>query len=148
MNASEMFGVLERLIESAKVAILANVDETTAPRMRWMTPATIRGSEGLIYALTAPDFDKTAQLVNNDRVEWMLQSQELAEVLRVRGRVAIIDNPSLKSDVEEALGGRLGTFWRVNPDASNMVVLETVIEEFVYYKPMEDEKLSVRIESK
>ncbi len=146
MDVNAMFDVMERLIERSKVAVLANVDHFGQPRMRWMTPAVIRGRKGCLYALTAPDFSKTSQLEQQPAVEWMFQGPALQEILRVRGKTELIDNPALKSDVLEALGGRLGTFWKSNPDASNMIVLETIIEEFVYYRPMQDEKTEVRVE--
>lgn len=146
MDINAMFDVMERLIEKSKVAVLANVDQTSKPRMRWMTPAVIRGRQGFLYALTAPDFAKSSQLESQPEVEWMIQGPGLQEILRIRGKVMLMDSPSLKSDVLEALGGRLGTFWKKNPDPSNMLVLETVIESFEYYKPMSNESISVTID--
>jgi len=131
---------LERLVETTNIAILANIDQAGRPRMRWMTPALIRGQKGSLYALTSPNFDKTVQLKENDNVEWMLQSKSLDEIMRVRGRIVLVDNPTLKADVTEALGGRLTAFWRVNPEASQLIVLETVIDTVVYYKPTSKEK--------
>jgi general stress protein 26 len=145
MDINAMFDVMERLIEKSKVAVLANVDQTSTPRMRWMTPAVIRGRQGFLYALTAPEFVKTTQLENHPEVEWMIQGPGLQEILRIRGKALLMDSPTLKSDVVEALGGRLGTFWKKNPDPSNMIVLETVIEEFVYYKPMSNENVTVTV---
>ncbi|TVQ40583.1 MAG: pyridoxamine 5'-phosphate oxidase family protein [Spirochaetaceae bacterium] len=146
MDVNALFDVMERLIEESKVAVLANVDQQGQPRMRWMSPTVIRGQSGCLYALTAPDFVKTSQLQQQPAVEWMIQGPALQEVLRVRGTVELIDNPALKSDVLEALGGRLGTFWRSNPDPSNMIVLETIIEELVYYQPMKDLRYEVRVD--
>lgn len=146
MDVNAMLDVMERLIEKSSVAVLANVDQQGQPRMRWMTPALIRGRKGYLYALTAPDFSKTAELSEQPAVEWMLQGPALREILRIRGKVELIDNPALKADVLEALGRRLGTFWKSNPDASNMIVLETIIEEFVYYQPMQDQKHQVKVD--
>ncbi len=146
MDVNALFDVMERLIEESKVAILANVDQQGRPRMRWMSPAVIRGQSGCLYALTAPDFAKTSQLQQQPAVEWMIQGPALREMLRVRGTVELIDNPALKSDVLEALGGKLGAFWRSNPDPSNMIVLETIIEELVYYQPMKDQRHEVRVD--
>ncbi len=145
MDINAMFDVLERLIDKSKVAVLANMDAQATPRLRWMTPALIRGRDGFLYALTAPDFAKTAQLKQHPEVEWMIQGPGLQEILRVRGKALLVDNPALKADVLEALGGRLGTFWKKNPDPSNMVVLETVIEECCYSKPMTDESFTATV---
>ena len=70
----------------------------------------------------------------------MLQTKALDEIMRVRGRVVLVDSPTLKADVTEALGGRLTVFWRVNPEASELIVLETVIDTIVYYRPTAKEK--------
>lgn len=140
MDQAGAIAALERLVETTNLAILANIDSEGRPRMRWMTPALIRGQNGSLYALTSPNFDKTAQLEKNDKVEWMLQTKALDEIMRVRGRVVLVDNPTLKADVTEALGGRLTVFWRVNPEASELIVLETVIDTIVYYRPTAKEK--------
>ncbi len=146
MDQVGAIAALERLVETTNIAILANIDQEGRPRMRWMTPALIRGQQGSLYALTSPKFDKTVQLEENDKVEWMLQSKSLDEIMRVRGRIVLLDNPTLKADVTEALGGRLTVFWRVNPEASELIVLETVIDTIVYYKPTSKEKHEIVFE--
>ncbi len=143
MDKAGAIEALERLVETTNLAILSNIDPEGRPRMRWMTPALIRGQQGSLYALTSPNFDKSAQLAKNDKVEWMLQTRALDEIMRVRGRVVLVDNPTVKADVTEALGGKLTVFWRVNSDASDLIVLETVIDTIVYYRPIAKEKHEV-----
>ena len=43
---------------------------------------------------------------------------------------------------EEALGQRLFTFWRVNPQ-SDFIVLETVVEQATYFTPMTGQRVTV-----
>ena len=140
MDQAGAIAALERLVETTNLAILANIDQEGNPRMRWMTPALLRGQQGSLYAITSPKFDKSSQLEKNDRVEWLFQTKALDEIMRVRGRVVLVDNPSLKADVVEALGGRLTVFWRVNPEASELIVLETVIDTIIYYRPTAGER--------
>lgn len=140
MDSRTMLDALERVLESAKIAVLATVDADGAPHMRWMTPAFVRGRDGFLYAVTSPDFDKAKEIEANAQVEWMVQSKSLNEIIQVTGSMAIIDNPSAKAEVLEAIGGHLGTFWKMNPDQSKMVVLETSIEEIKQTKPISGER--------
>jgi pyridoxamine 5'-phosphate oxidase len=145
MDANALFEILDRILESSRVGILATIDADGKPRMRWMTPTVVRGREGFLYAVTSPEFDKAVQLRDKPDVEWMLQSKALDEILTIRGKIQLVDNPSAKSDVQEALGGNLGTFWRINPDETKLIVLETIIEKMVYFKPITGEKVTVDV---
>jgi pyridoxamine 5'-phosphate oxidase len=140
-----MLDTLERVLEESKIAVLATVDPDGRPHMRWMTPAVVRGREGFLYAVTSPEFEKTQQIDGNPQVEWMLQSRSLDEIVSVRGPMGVIDNPSAKAEVLEAIGGHLSTFWKMNPDESKMVVLETSVEYIRYVKPMTGERHEVQL---
>lgn len=135
MDSRSMLDTMERVLDSSKIAVLATVDSEGSPHMRWMTPAIVRGRDRFLYAVTSPDFQKTRQIDGNPRVEWMLQSKSLDEVIKVTGTMSIIDNPAAKAEVLEAIGGHLSTFWKMNPDEGKMVVLETSIDGIRYVKP-------------
>lgn len=146
MESKAMLEVLDRILESSHVAVMTTVDGAGKPRSRWMTPATIRGRRGFLYTVTAPHFDKVEQLEKNDAVGWLLQSKALDEVLEVTGKGQVIDNPALKSEVLEAIGPHLTTFWRVNTDETELIVVETVIEEMTYFEPMKGTKVRTTLE--
>jgi hypothetical protein len=74
----------------------------------------------------------------------MFQTPTLHEVMSVRGPINVVENPSLRTEVLEALGPRLGTFWKLAHDARDLVVLETVVEEVTRFLPMEGRKDQVR----
>ncbi len=141
-----MLDVLERILEKSHVAVLSTVDGDGRPRSRWMTPAVVRGRRGFLYTVSAPHFEKIEQIQKNSSVSWLLQTRALDEVLEVVGKARIIDNPALKSEVLEAIGGHLTTFWRVNPDETELIVIETVIDELTYLEPMKGEKVRSTLE--
>lgn len=141
-----MLDVLERILEKSHVAVLSTVDGDGRPRSRWMTPAVVRGRRGFLYTVSAPHFEKIEQIQKNSSVSWLLQTRALDEVLEVVGKAQIIDNPALKSEVLEAIGGHLTTFWRVNPDETELIVIETVIDELTYLEPMKGEKVRSTLE--
>lgn len=145
MDSRSILDTLERVLESSKIAVLATVDADGRPHMRWMTPAIVRGREGFLYAVTSPDFHKAQQVDGNPRVEWMLQSKSLDEIVTASGTMGVIDNPSVKAEVLEAIGGHLSTFWKMNPDESRMVVLETDLASVKYVKPMTGETHEINV---
>jgi pyridoxamine 5'-phosphate oxidase len=144
MNQHEIMSEIGGIIEESKTAVLATADKEGLPHMRWMTPAVLRDRQGAIYAITAPSFDKAAQLDANPHVEWMFQTRNLSKVINVKGVVNIVDNSSIKSEVLESIGRRLTAFWKLNEDERNLAVLETIIEEATYFLPMQGLKRTVK----
>jgi general stress protein 26 len=144
MTKSEIVEVLEMILTEAHTAVLATSDEEGRPRMRWMTPALIRGRTGAIFSVTSPGFTKVHQLTSRPEVEWLFQTPVLDTIVTVRGKINIVENPSLLSEVIEALGPYMRSFWKLKGDQQDVVVLETIIEEATYYKPMKGLKEVVR----
>jgi general stress protein 26 len=143
LDTNAMLDAIERLLEKSGIAVLATVDGEGRPHMRWMTPAVVRGRTGFLYAVTSPEFRKVVQTSGNPNVEWMIQTRALDEVVTVRGEMQVVDNPAAKAEVLEAIGGRLGVFWKLNPDESKLVVLETQIGEAVHFRPTKGERTAV-----
>jgi general stress protein 26 len=147
MTEAAMFSNLERIHENSQVAVLSTVDNGGKPKMRWMTPAFLRGRRGAVYAVTSPEFSKTQDAASHQYVQWMFQTKALDEVMTLQGRVRILDNPSIKSEVLEAVGGNLRVFWKIKKDDSELVVLETVIQSMSYFKPMTGERAEVTLDT-
>ena len=124
------------ILNEAHTAVLATTDEEGRPRMRWMTPALIRGRSGAIFAVTSPGFAKVNQLAAHGEVVWLFQTPVLDTIVTVRGRINMVDNPSLLAEVLEALGPYMRSFWKLQGDERDLVVLETIIEDATYYRPM------------
>ena len=143
MDNRQLMNRVEEILEDAKAAVLATVDEEGRPLLRWMTPTVLKGREGYLYAVTTPKTRKLVSLDSQPLVEWMIQTRALTEVVNVRGIMRAVDSPALKSEVMEALGSWLTVFWKINPDKTDFVVTETMIREAVYFKPMKAEKVKV-----
>ncbi len=146
MDSKSFTATLESILDNAKTAILATVDSEGKPHTRWMTPAILRDRPGAIYAVTSPDFAKISQLESNPNAQWMFQTKMIDKIATVNGRINVIDNSAMKSEVIEGIGRRLTVFWRVNTDATKLVVLETVMEEGVYFEPMNAKKETITFE--
>lgn len=145
MDEVAAIAALERICDTGNVAVLANVDPDGYPRTRWMTACVLREHQGSIFALTSRDFEKRAQIQANGSVEWLLTGGGHDEIIRVRGRAVLVENPQLQAKVAERLGSRLATFWRVNPDSGRLIVLETVVNSIHYYRPESGERSDVTL---
>jgi general stress protein 26 len=143
MTKSELTDKLESILRDAKTGILATVDADGNPRMRWMTPHLMDGHANMLYSITSPLFTKIDDLNKSPYVQWMIQTRDLREVITLRGRISIIDNPSFKAQMIEKIGSKLTVFWKLNKETTDWVVLETVINEAVYFSPMKGIKETV-----
>ena len=142
MTIQEMMTKIRQLLEDSKAGVLATVAEDGYPHMRWMTPVVLDEWPDALFAVTSPSSVKAAQLDKDTKVEWLLQGRTLQEVVTVKGRVNLIDNPSVKATLMEKVGQRLAVFWKINPNTDS-VVLETVIEEASLFIPMRNERHTV-----
>lgn len=146
MTIQEMMNKIRLLLEDSKAGVLATVAEDGYPHMRWMTPVVLDEWPDALFAVTSPSSLKAAQLNKDTKVEWLLQGKTLQEVITVKGKVNLIDNPSVKATLMEAVGQRLAVFWKINPNTDS-VVLETVIEEASLFIPMKNERHTVKFTS-
>jgi len=146
MEKYKMMSRISKLIEETKVGILATTCKEGAPHTRWMTPAILKGRPGAIFAVTSPGTGKTIDLETNEKVQWMFQNSALSEIVRVAGRVNILDNPAIEAEVLEAIGKRLTFFWDTNLEKTSFLVLETIVEEAEYFLPMKGIKETVKFE--
>ena len=143
MTGHEMMNKVRQLLEDSRTGVLATVSEDGYPHMRWMTPVVLDEWPDTLFAVTSPHSVKAAQLTKDTKVEWLLQGKTLQEVITVKGRINLIDNPSVKATLMEKVGQRLAVFWKINPNTDS-IVLETVIEEASLFLPMKNERHVVK----
>ena len=143
MERRELLAAIENIVEEVKTAIFATVDGEGKPRMRWVTPAVLRGRTGALYFITYPGSEKVRQVAGNPNAQWIFQTRALDRIITVDGKVNVLDNPSIRSEVLEVVGPRLAAFWKINLDERDLLVIETIIERAVLYLPMRGERETV-----
>lgn len=146
MNQHEIMYKVGQILEDSRAGVLATIDEHGNPRMRWMTPAVVKGRPDVLFAVTSPDFHKVVQLNAHADAEWMIQTRALDQVVNLRGKINVLENPSIRSEIMEHLAKQLTVFWRVNTEKTDFIVLETIIEEVTYFRPMKGYKETVRFQ--
>jgi len=136
MTKQEIMSEVDVILEEAKTAVLATADKKGQPHMRWMTPCILKDRKFGLYAVTSPGFEKVKDLQDNAYAEWMIQTPRVDTIVTLRGMINLIENISLRAEVLEAIGPKLSMFWKLNEDQTSLLVLETVIENAMYFKPM------------
>ncbi|HCZ06968.1 MAG: pyridoxamine 5-phosphate oxidase [Thermotogota bacterium] len=139
MKREEALRLLSEIVDDTNVGVLTTV-ENGYPRARWMTVGILKGRPGALFSVTIESSPKLKQIAENPNVEWLLQSRNLDRIINVRGKVNVIDNPALRAEVLESIGGKLTTLWKIRHDhLQKLLVLETVIEEMAYFIPLKGE---------
>ncbi|HPT78816.1 MAG TPA: pyridoxamine 5'-phosphate oxidase family protein [Candidatus Atribacteria bacterium] len=144
MDKQNLLARLEYIIEDSNSGVLSTVDSEGRPHVRWMTPVLLKDRKGVIFTVTPRDCEKTKQIMHRPDGVWMVQTRDLDQIITARGKINILDNPSIKSEVMESAGDKLTMFWTLNRDISEYVVLETVLEEAEFYQPLKDIRQFVR----
>lgn len=140
MREMEPIAALSSLLENSKVGMLATSGPEGQPHLRWVTAAMLKGEHRYLYCVTMSGTRKARDIGDNDRVAWSFQTPSLDTIVGVSGRARILDLPELKAQVLEALGRDLTTFWRINTNPKNLVVIESTIDDIRLYRPMESPK--------
>jgi len=141
MDFAQLMERFEDVLSLTHLAQLATIDARGYPRLRWMTPTTLRGLPGKLYAVTSPKYAKIAEIAAHPGVSWTAQSKTLESIFELFGKAYVVEDPLLKTGVLEAIGPNLQVFWRLNHSAHDLVVIETVIEEIALFLPMEEKVL-------
>jgi general stress protein 26 len=136
MDQQELMSKLAQVIDDSNAGVLSTSDQKGITHMRWMTPILIRGRKGVVYAVTSKGSNKVEQILQQPDVTWMIQTRALDQIITIYGKTNVLDHPSIKSELLEAVGDRLTMFCHINEALKEFVVLETEIERAVYYKPM------------
>ncbi|NLB42914.1 MAG: pyridoxamine 5'-phosphate oxidase family protein [Clostridiales bacterium] len=136
MDQRELIGKLAEALDDANAGILSTLDENGIVHLRWLTPVLMRGRKGLVYSLSSLDSKKVEHIRSNPNVTWIIQTRAVDQVITLYGKVNILENPSIKTEVLETVGNKLTMFWKINGHLRDFVVMETVIEKAEYYLPM------------
>ncbi|HEX3019318.1 MAG TPA: pyridoxamine 5'-phosphate oxidase family protein [Chitinispirillaceae bacterium] len=143
MNKHEIMGLIDTIIEDNRTAVLATVDQNGSPHIRWITPGCIQERAGTIFMISSRNFSKIGQIQNNPNAELMFQSRALDRIVNVKGKINLLNNPSIRAETLECIGRHLHTFWNLNQPDTDLLVLEMVIEQAVLYLPQKGSRITV-----
>jgi general stress protein 26 len=144
MEPQQVLEIVEVLLDETKIAVMATIDPEGCPCVRWMTPTIIKDRPGTIFAVTSSGWEKVCHISDHPAVEWMFQNRGITKIVNVRGKVNVLDNPQIKNEVIEKVGRWLTSFWTLNLEPENLIVLETVIEQAEVLEPTTGHKTLVK----
>jgi len=133
MDQRQLLSELGTIIDEVKTAVLVTTGQNNNPRARWVTPALLHGLPGHIYCFSHPASIKVAHINTAASVAWLFQTPSLTKIISITGIARVIDNPALKAELMELLAPRLTTFWKVNINDSDFVVIETIIQKAEFF---------------
>lgn len=129
---------LARPKEERSEAVLTTVGPDQRPHACWMAILLTPPFDTLI-AITSPDSRKVNNVLQNRRVEWMLTSPNLREVVYARGEMqAIFDREQVFQYWTRLPESSRPYFLRVHRDGMTFMLLKTAIQEFEYCIPSEN----------
>lgn len=140
MTVNRLTTLLSEIIDDAKTAVLATVDEKNTPKVRWITPALLTGYPATLFIISAGQFAKVAQARKNPHASIMLQTRSLDKVLTCEGTLSVLENPSIRAELLETIGKRLRAFWKTGSEDRELVALEFSITKAVFYLPLKGTK--------
>lgn len=140
MNTHEIMGLIDTILEDNRVAVLATADQNGLPHLRWITPGCIQERSGTIFMISAKHLSKVEQIQNNPSAELMFQTRTLDKIINVRGKINLLNNPSIRSEALECIGRHLHTFWNLHQPETDLLVLELVVEQATLYLPQKGSK--------
>jgi general stress protein 26 len=143
MIRNEIISIIETLIDETHAAVLSTVDASGAPHSRWITPGFMEERFGAIFMISARNLAKVDQVKSNPSASLLVQSKNLDKVVSVEGKVNVIENPSIRSEVLECLGKHLHVFWKISSPQTELVVLEMIVEQATLYIPFKGSKVTV-----
>jgi pyridoxamine 5'-phosphate oxidase len=144
MIKHEILTIIESMIDETHAAVLSTVDSSGAPHSRWITPGILEERTGVIFMISGSNLSKVDQIKGNPYVNMLFQTKSLDKVVSVEGKVNIVENPSIRSEVLECVGKHLHAFWKINSPEKEIVVLELIIEQATLSIPLRGSKLTVK----
>jgi general stress protein 26 len=136
MTKTKIMEIIQALIDDSKTAVLTTVDPSGVPTTRWVTPGCVKERYGALYLVSEIHLSKVKHIKENPLASMMFQTRSLDRILSVKGRVNIISNPSILTETLECVGHNLHSFWKIETEHRELVVLEFIIEEAKYYLPL------------
>ena len=137
MKPEELLSNLEAIASATPAAVLCTTDSRGKGFIRWMTPVVMKYRPGMIYTFSAPNAAKIGHIEEGSDAEWMFQGSDLREIINIRGAIKAISNPELKAELLYMIAPKMYKYWKSDAKPGDLVILETIIEEAIYYLPLE-----------
>jgi general stress protein 26 len=130
MTPKELLVEIDRILEDSKTALLATVDASGRPSLRWMTPRRLKTLPTHLCAVCEMGTSKVEQIRQRPDVAWLIQRPTLDVVITLRGRATVIEDPAMLQEFLDVAAKDLFVIWRLHPPGAQnpLGVIETLVE--------------------
>jgi len=135
MEHSQIIDKIEEIIEDVQTGIMTTIDHEEKNSSKWMVPVLLKYPTTAIYCFSHPHCEKQRHIAAQNKVEWMIRTEDRSQIVKIEGTAAVNDNPDIKAEMLERIGGDIATFFKDDTIVEEPVVIETTIETVKYYKP-------------
>lgn len=141
-HAGYVIDLAKKLADGKRPGILATVDETGMPHLRWMATLSLHDFP-LLYTITSPASRKVTHIHNNPHVSWMFSNEEMTVVVNITGKARITTDSSKMNQVWKLLEDKSKAYFlSIATDGPGFAVIETEIEDIDCIVPKYDIKFS------
>jgi general stress protein 26 len=128
-NSKHVLRLDRQLADGNRPGVLATVDRTGAPHLRWMATFSLREFPHL-YALTAPCSRKIEDISRNPRVSWMFTTEGATMVVNLTGTATLISEKSEVSRIWHLIDNKANAFFLgLHTATEGVAVIDTLIED-------------------
>jgi len=104
MDRDEIIGAAKKLVRANRSFVLATVDQSDAPRIRWMGAAYME-EPFTLYLATAAASRKMGQIKSNPKSQLMFQNEDFSQVATLTGDSSVVTDTATKQRVWDNMPG-------------------------------------------
>ena len=143
MQNAEFLNELNTILERYGTGLFTTLNHEGFPVTRWMTPFFLKEWKNSLFTVSAVPSAKVEQIEARGEVSFLFQPPSREKIINLTGIARVDRNYALLAEALESLGGRMKTFWTVNNNPENLVVIETSLISGSIFYPFKSERYEV-----
>jgi general stress protein 26 len=137
-HAAHVVDLAKRLADGKRPGVLATVDETGRPHVRWMATLSLEEFP-LLYTITSPLSRKIEHISHNPEVSWMFASEDMTTLINISGKARVTEDVAKRNHLWKLLEDKSKAYFlSIATDGPGFAVIETEIENIECVIPKYD----------
>ena len=137
-HAAHVVDLAKRLANGKRPGVLATVDETGKPHLRWMATLSLEEFP-MLYTITSPLSRKIEHINRNPEVSWMFANEDMTTIINISGKARITDDFAKMNHIWKLLEDKSKAYFlNIATDGPGFAVIETEIEDIECVIPKYD----------
>lgn len=137
-HGEHVIRLAKQLADSNHPGVLATVDVSGVPHVRWMATVSLQEFPHL-YALTSPQSRKIEHIRTNPQVSWMFTTDSASMVVNMTGKATIVTDKNEVNRIWRMIENKSNAYFlALDTDATGVAVIDTVIDDMECIIPRYD----------